>query len=236
MKGFYITKLHHFQINFNQISSAYRKRYSTNPVLMKLMENWKTTPDKNLFTKAVWMDLYKAFDCIQHDLFIAKLHGYGLSFDNVTSLNSYLKDRKQNVRINNVFSAFQSILSGVPQGSILGPIFFNIFLNDLFLCIKKSDLINFFDDNTINATCSSLTGLLKTLEQASEPSVSWFKQNEMIVNAGKFQALVLNKKSEAKYSLTLDNNDTEPTKSVKRPGITIYDRLRFDQHMSNLCS
>ena len=77
---------------------------------------------------------------------------------------------------------------------------------------------------------------MKTLEQASEPSVSWFKQNEMIVNAGKFQALVLNKKSEAKYNLTLDNNDTEPTKSVKRPGITIYDRLRFDQHMSNLCS
>ena len=58
----------------------------------------------------------------------------------------------------------------------------------------------------------------------------------MIVNADKFQALVLNKESEAKYNLTLDNNDIEPAKSVRRPGITIYDRQRFDQHISNLCS
>ena len=84
-----------------------------------------------------------------------------------------LKDRKQNVRINNIFSAFQTILSGVPQGSILGPILFNIFLNDLFLCIKKSDLNNFADDNTITATCNtSLTELLKSLEQESESAVS----------------------------------------------------------------
>ena len=118
--------------------SAYRKEYSTNHVLIRLIENWKTTQDKNLFTGTVLMDLSKAFDCILHDLLIAKLHAYGLSFDAVTFLN-----RKQNVRINNIFSAFQNILSGVPQGSILGPIFFNIFLNDLFLYIKKSDLHNF---------------------------------------------------------------------------------------------
>ena len=106
--------------------------------MIRLIENWKSALDKNLFTGAVLMDLSKAFDCIPHDLLIAKLHAYGLSFDTVTFLNSYLKDRKQNVRINNIFSAFQNILSGVPQGSILGPILFNIFLKDLFLCIKKS--------------------------------------------------------------------------------------------------
>ena len=80
----------------------------------------------------------------------------------------------------------KNILSGVPQGSILGLTLFNIFLNDLFLCIKKSDLHNFADDNTITTTCNTLTGLLKTLEQESESAVSWFKQNEMIVNADKF--------------------------------------------------
>ena len=117
--------------------SACRKRYSTNHVLIRLIENWKTTLDKDLFTGAVLMDLSKTFDCIPQDLLIAKLHAYGLSFDTVTFLNSYLKDRKQNVRINNIYSVFQNILSGVPQGSILGPVVFNIFLNDLFLCIKK---------------------------------------------------------------------------------------------------
>ena len=103
------------------------------------------------------MDLSKAFDFIPLDLLISKLHAYGLSFDTVTFLKSYLKDRKQNSRINNIFSAFQNILSGVPQGSILGPILFNIFLNDLFLCNKKSDLHNFANDNTITATCNTLT-------------------------------------------------------------------------------
>ena len=158
MKGSYITKSHLFQMNFlSDFISAYRKGYSTNHVLIRLIENWKTTLAKNLFTEAVLMDLSKAFDCIPHDLLIAKLHAYGLSFDTVTFLNLYLKDRKQNIRINNIFSAFQNILSGVPQGSILGPIVFNIFLNDLFLCIKKSYLHNFADDNTITDTCYTLT-------------------------------------------------------------------------------
>ena len=103
------------------------------------------------------MDLSKALDCIPHNLLITKLHAYRLSFDTATFLNSYLKDRKQKVRIKNIFSAFQNILSGVTQGSILGPILFNIFLNDLLLCNKKSDLHNFANDNTITAICNTLT-------------------------------------------------------------------------------
>ena len=98
------------------------------------------------------------------------------------------------VRISNIFSAFRNILSGVPHGSIFGPILFNIFHNYLFLCIEKSDLHNFADDNTITATRNALTGLLETLEQESESAVSWFKQIEMIVNAVKFQVIILNKK------------------------------------------
>ena len=99
------------------------------------MENIAT---QNFFSGAVLMDLSEAFDCIAHGLLNAKLHVYGLSFDTVIFLNLHLKNRKQNVRINNIFSAFQNILSGVAQGSILGPILFNIFLNDLFLCIKSN--------------------------------------------------------------------------------------------------
>ena len=83
---------------------------------------------------------------------------------------------------------------------------------------------------------------MKTLEQESESAVGCFKQNEMIVNADKCQAIILNKKkkkkkkSEAKYKLAIDNNDIESTKSVKLLGITIDDRLLFDQHISNLWS
>ena len=165
------------------------------------------------------MGLSKVFHCIPEDLLFVKLYPYGLSFDKVFFLNSYLKGWKENVRINNIFSVFQNILSGVPQRSIFGLTLFNTFLTDLFLCIKKSDLHNFTGGNTITVTYNTLTGLVKTLEQLSESAVSWFKQNEIIVNAGRFQAITLNKKeSETKYKLTIDNNDIESTKSVKLLG------------------
>ena len=91
----------------------------------------------------------------------------------------------------------------------------------MFLCIRKLDLHNFADDNTITTTCNTLIELLKTLKQELESAVSWFKQSEMIVNADRFKAMILNKKeSEAKYKLAIDNNNIGS----------------FDQHISNLCS
>ena len=87
----------------------------------------------------------------------------------------------------------------MPQDSISSQTLFNIFLNVLFLCIKKLDLDNFVNDNTITATCNTLAELLKTLKQETQSGVSWFKQNQMIVNADKLKAMILNKKeSEAK--------------------------------------
>ena len=130
--------------------SAYRKAYSSNHVLLRLIENWKKSLDNKNFVGTVLMDLSKSFDCIPHDLLVAKLHAYGLSEDTVTFIySSYLKRRKQSVKINNTESLFQILLSGIPQDSILGPILFNIFINDLFLFLEDVDLANFADDNTI---------------------------------------------------------------------------------------
>ena len=182
-------------------------------------------------------DLSKAFNCIPHHLRVAKLYAYGLSFDTVTFLNSYLKNQQQNVRINNIFSSFQNILSSVPQGFILGSILFNIFLNYFFFCIKKSDLHNFADHKNITGTRNILKRLLKILEQGSESALSCFKQNKIIVNAETFEAIILNEiQSQAKCKLTVDNIDIDSTKSVKLLGIKIEYRLQFDRHISNLCS
>ena len=111
------------------------------------------------------MDLSKAFDCTPpHDLLIAKLHAYGLTTKALTFLYSYLKRRRQGVKIKDAESIFEILLSGVPQGSILGPILFNIFINDLFLFINKAKLANFADDNTIYANSAEVQTLPDILE------------------------------------------------------------------------
>ena len=90
----------------SKVISAYHKSCSTNHVLIRLTENWKKSVDKKKFVGAVLMDLSKAFDSIPHDLLIAKMYAYGFSINAVTFFYSYLKRRKQNVKINNTHSAF----------------------------------------------------------------------------------------------------------------------------------
>ena len=107
------------------------------------------------------MDLSKAFDCIPHDLLIAKLHPYGFDEDSLVLTYSYLKGRKQCVRKNNKYSSFQEVISGVLQGSVLGPIIFNFYINDL----KQSTLYNYVDDNTLAYVSKTMPDLVDTLEK-----------------------------------------------------------------------
>ena len=103
--------------------------------------------------------------------------------------------------------------------------------------LKKTDLHNFADDNTITAVCHELADLVKILETEGELSVGWFRENEMVVNSGKFQAIIVNRKEEqAAHKLIIDNKEIKTTNSIKLLGINIDDQVRFNELISILCS
>ena len=101
---------------------GYRKGYSAQHALISLIEHWRTALDKKGYAGAVLMDLSKAFDCINHELLLAKLHAYGFSIKALKTIKAYLSNRKQRVKVNTSFSSWFDLLTGVPQGLVLGPL------------------------------------------------------------------------------------------------------------------
>ena len=111
------------------------------------------------------MDLSKAFDTLNSNLLIAKLGTYGFDTKTLYYIKGYIENRKQRVRLNSNFSSWQEIIVGVPQDSILGPLLFKIFVNDLFLFVWSSKLSNYADDNTLYASGYNLQSWTKLLRQ-----------------------------------------------------------------------
>ena len=113
-----------------------------------MIGKWKRCLDKKGKTGVLLIDLSKAFDCLVHDLLIAKLNARGFDYLSLKLIYNYLSDRLQRFRINSQYSSWSYILFGVPQGSILGALFFNIYRCDLFLFLEDSDIANYADDNS----------------------------------------------------------------------------------------
>ena len=116
-----------------------------------MIEKWKKIVDDGGVFGALLTDLSKAFDCIAHDLIIAKLESYGFQIDTLKLIHNYLSNRKQRVKVNDTYSSWKNISYGVPQGSILSPLLFNIHLCNLFYFLEDLDIASYADDTTIYA-------------------------------------------------------------------------------------
>ena len=135
-------------------------------------------------------DLSKAFDCLPHDLIVAKLHAYGFSIESLKLINSYLIERKQRVKMNDQFSSWLDIVVGVPQGSILGPLLFNIFLCDMFLFSNDIDFESYADDNTPYCIGKTPEEVISQLEKSSKSIFEWFDNHGLKGNPDKSHLLL----------------------------------------------
>ena len=132
------------ETKFSKFHTGFRKSHNTQYALVRMIENWKTQLNKRKKIGVIIMDLSKAFNTLNHSLLIDKLKAYGLNLNSASFIKSYLTNRYQRCKIGDSLSEWERIIAGIPQGSILGSLLFNIFINDIFLYIESSDLCNYY--------------------------------------------------------------------------------------------
>ena len=182
------------------------------------------------------MDLSKAFDCLPHNLLIAKLNAYGLDSSACDLLASYLTDRRQRVKIGSTRSEWVELKKGVPQGSILGPLLFNVFMNDMFYFIEKCVLYNYADDNSLGSFAPKVDDVIDCLKHDSKIAIQWFLENGMQAHPEKFYFMLLSPHNIGPTSITLSENVTiESEPFVKALGVIIDKNLNFTEQVSVSC-
>ena len=180
------------------------------------------------------MDLSKAFDTIDYCLLLAKLHAYGFSIIALNLMCSYLKNRNQRVQINNNFSATKSVIAGVPQGSLDGPLLFNLFINDLVLFLTETMLSNYAYDNNLFNIGRDLNKVKDTLAKDFGIVTNWFYQNFMVLNSKKCHFMCISKDGENE-TFTFKDVCYKSSKDEVILGITIDNKLSFDSHIRKMC-
>ena len=144
---------------------GFRKGYNTQHALLKCLETCKAAIDNGGFAGARLMDLSKAFDGLNHELLLAKMRAYGFSRSSISLIDSHLSNRKQRVKINGLHSTWRETHFGVPQGSVLEPLLFNIYITDLCHLINGTEICNYADDTTLYSCDHGVKTVITKLEQ-----------------------------------------------------------------------
>ena len=173
---------------------------------------------------ALLCDLSKAFDCVSHDVLLDKLEYLGVNGPPLSLLKSYLTNRKQSVAQNGILSSKLSVLSGVPQGSVLGPLLFIIYMNDFAVSMLPSHSILYADDSTLLISSRSPEQLGDDASLALERAEKWFAANSLKMNPNKTQSIEFN-----------FSHSSSEIEAVKLLGITIDSALKWKCHVEELC-
>ena len=162
---------------------GFGKGYSSHDCLVAMIEKWKKSIDSKDSFGALLTDLSRAFDCIPHELMIAKLNAYGSDLKALILVSNYVRNRKQRYKINNSYSDWSDLLFCVPQGSILGPLLFIIFISDLVYFEENVDIASYADDNSPYCASHDIQTTINTLQSSSAKLFDWFSKNSMKANA-----------------------------------------------------
>ena len=220
---------------FAKCLTGFRKSHGTQHALLTMLEKWKKGIDNGSYVSALFMDLSKAFGTINHGLMLAKLKAHGFSTNALNLMHSYLKNKKQKVQINNKFSLERNVIAGVPQGSIDGPLLFNLFINDLVFFIQYSVLSNYVDDNNLFVIGKNKEDIKSLLLLDFEIVNNWFYENFMILNPEKSHYMCLVKNLDDNEVLNFNNLIIERSKEVEILGIKIDKNLNFNNHIKSIC-
>ena len=196
-----------------------------------MLEKWKRAVNNRKVFGILLTNLSKAFDCHSHELLLAKLHAYCFSISALRLINAYLANRKQRTKINSSYNSWEEILFGAPQGSILRPLLFNIFLCDMFFELSQTDFASYPDDNTPYAEANNIDEVITILENDSIQLFKWFSDNQMKASKDKCHLVISNNE---KVSMKIDNIELENTSSEKLLGIIIESKLIFKEHLEEI--
>ena len=216
---------------------GFRRARSTSMAITQLIENLTDANEDKKYTVGVFIDLKKAFDTIDHNLLLKKLDHYGIRGVPNDWLRSYLSDRRQYVSFNNFNSDLMNVSCGVPQGSILGPKLFILYINDICNVSKMLKFVLFADDTNIFSSDVNIIDLCKNVSLELDKLNNWFAVNKLSLNISKTNFIIFgNRKYKGDINIKINNFNIERVYVTKFLGVYIDHKLNWKKHIDVICS